>query len=345
MEGNSTATEPRSSEGCISAPCNSCLWLTWETQRRNISLAGKFGCKYIEIDYNSYPRIIRYLLSLLATCHKVIVWRPRIIFAQCPSIVLCTLLAFVKKIFSFIFIVDAHNSAIEFIDSPYLVLRQAAAFVMRSADIVLVSNSQLNEPVARCGGNPQPLPDPLPEIARHPLPANILELPKPLITLISTFASDEPIATFLEAAESYTDKAVFLITGRKKKAGDTLRFAGPRILFTDFLSQEDYDALITHSALLVDLTTRENCLVCGAYEAIEAGIPAILSNSAALRETFRRGFLFADNTVSSYRTAIGRFLENPEQYARDIAEFRNEFLTRWEEYFRDVRATLEKLSK
>ena len=48
--------------------------------------------------------------------------------------------------------------------------------------------------------------------------------------------------------------------------------------------------------VIIDLMTRQDCLAGGAYEAVAAGTPLIVSNSEVLRRQFSSGTLFTDNT-------------------------------------------------
>ena len=61
---------------------------------------------------------------------------------------------------------------------------------------------------------------------------------------------------------------------------------------------------------IIDLTTRENCLLCGAYEAVACGTPLILSNTKTLRNYFNSGSVYVDNTVESIQAGVEEMVAN-----------------------------------
>lgn len=312
------------------------LWLCWETQRRNEELARAFCCDYGHFDFSKDSSVLRYLKSIRETLRSFFSKNYQLVFAQCPSIVLVVLVSLIRMFKSFVLLIDAHNSAIEYAYSKNVFIRGAARFSFRRADFVIVSNELLSPLVSAAGGTPLVLADKVPEIPEQPLPARFESLPKPLITLIATYAADEPIEEFLQGASQSKSAFTLFITGSKKKAGPLLRFESEKIHFTDFLSFEDFDGLIQHSNLLVDLTTREHCLVCGAYEAVAVSVPALLSDSEALRETFPKGCLFAKNSANDYQRAIEEFLSNSEDYATQIRVLHREFPSFWQTQFEHI---------
>ena len=317
---------------------NSHVWFTWETQRRNQELADRFNAKYCRFDYSAFFRPFRYIRSSWLTLNELRSGRPRVVFAQCPSVVLVALLALLKPIFRYVFIIDAHNAAFD----ESLGVRQLSHFAIKRADAVIVSNDGLNSAVKSKGGLPLELPDRLPHLSP------IVEMPEKLqsqgllrLVLVASFADDEPISEFLEAANSFTDRIVVFVTGRRAKAGTALKFESESIRFTDFLSSEHFDSLIQTADLVVDLTTRDNCLVCGGYEAIAAGVPAMLSDNQASRETFSSGCLFVKNDVSSYRLGIEEFLESRARLQEQAVSFRSEFTIRWEKQAKLIEAHVD----
>jgi len=55
------------------------------------------------------------------------------------------------------------------------------------------------------------------------------------------------------------------------------------LTLTAFIDDNAYVTLLYSCDLIVDLTTREDCLVCGAYESVSAEKPLLLSDTTALR--------------------------------------------------------------
>ena len=69
------------------------------------------------------------------------------------------------------------------------------------------------------------------------------------------------------------------------------------MLFLPVTCQKDeYVSMLYSVDATIDLTNRENCLVCGAYESVAAGKPMILSKTQALMEYFNKGAVYVEHT-------------------------------------------------
>lgn len=313
------------------------VWFTWETQRRNAELANAFRAELCIFDFSSQGRLLRYAKSAWQTLRYLFQEKPLIVFAQCPSIVLCSLLAMMKYFLDFRFLIDAHNIAIESLSRKDL-LGSLHRFALSKADSVIVSNQALTSIVERHGGRPLVLPDKLPLIEKCDSP---LKDTVPILLFVCTFAADEPVEIFIQGALRNIghDFRVY-ITGKKSKAGQLLKNEGDRIHFTDFLPHKEYDRLLCSADLVIDLTTRENCLVCGGYEAISVTRPLMLSDHRVNREMFPKGCLFVKNTAEDYSQKLREFFENREKYEREIVEMKSDFLARWDSFYQNVEQSL-----
>ncbi len=96
------------------------------------------------------------------------------------------------------------------------------------------------------------------------------------VTLISTFASDEPIEIVLDAAKQLSEMRFFILgdTGLAKKS--LLVNAPGNVVFTGYLSGDDYWELLNSSQVLMVLTTAPESLLSGAVEGMALGKPLIL---------------------------------------------------------------------
>ena len=99
-------------------------------------------------------------------------------------------------------------------------------------------------------------------------------------------------------------------------------------MFCGRVPWERYDQLLRSVNGVIDLSTRERCLVCGAYEAVAAGKPMILSRTATLMGYFARGAVFTDNRVSdsphSIRQAILELRTREAELRAEVAILRRE---------------------
>ncbi len=285
------------------------VWVTWERQIRNQSMSARLGADFFQILYE-HSRTIRYIKSTLKTLKIFYTNRHSDIFVQNPSIVLSFIAVIFKKIFGIRLIIDAHNSGV----FPAKKLQFLADFVNRSADYVIVTNDGLAEYVRKIGGSPVILPDPLPRIVTRKDESsrwNVLTHPSALV--ICSWASDEPYCEVILAANSLPD-VTFYITGNSKGRETNCNSSLPKnIVLTGFVSENDYHILLENADIIVDLTTREDCLVCGAYEAISVGKPLVLSNTRALRNYFGDFAAYVDNDAESICAGIQAILRNYQE--------------------------------
>jgi hypothetical protein len=80
----------------------------------------------------------------------------------------------------------------------------------------------------------------------------------------------------------------------------------------------------------IDLTTREHCLVCGAYESVAVEKPMILSNTKALKDYFNRGAIYTEHTTESMRKAILEVVKKKTALAAQIKELKTTRRREWQ---------------
>lgn len=319
------------------------IWLTWETQRRNKPLADAFGAEYLRMDHSTKSAPVRYSLCCVQTIGALISRSPKIVFAQYPSLVLCLFCLVLRPIFRYRLVVDAHNICFEQATGKGL-LGFAARSILKKSDLVIASNLSLVETVKENGvefSEVAELPDALPDIEKCDFPESLGDRPDKLVSLISTFADDEPIEEVIKAFFDFLSKnsegeIKLFVTGRKSKAGSLLEYEGEEVQFTDYLAQEEFDGLIQSSDLIVDLTTRDDCLVCGAYEALAVQTPVLLSDTEALRSTFGDTALYTKNDSSSISSALTKFFADPNHYSTQQLQYIASFRADWQKHFENL---------
>ena len=87
------------------------IWITWELQRRNISMSKRFGAELYQWNVK-WPAILRYPLLALATVCVIAAKRPKVVFVQNPSVALAIVAGLWCKVFRPKLIVDAHNGGL-----------------------------------------------------------------------------------------------------------------------------------------------------------------------------------------------------------------------------------------
>ncbi len=305
------------------------LWVTWESQRRNESIASALGVPLYVFDFKD-NRIIRYVKCAYLTFKLFVSQKPDLVFCQNPSVVLALFSLLYMKLGRGKVCIDTHNAGLA-IDGQHWVFRKLGLFLQRNADLIIVTNSKLKKMVEANGGKAFVLPDNIPVIehvsGRFPFQhANNL-------TFICTYAADEPYQEVFKAAEIIESKRLDIgiyVTGKIPEHVDKSMLSKNTHLL-GFVAWEDFDLLLHSSDGIIDLTTRENCLVCGAYEAVSVNTPGILSDTEALREYFNLGFRFTNNESWDLAEKIIELVEDVTEMRKEIGALKISLTEQWQE--------------
>ncbi len=274
------------------------VWLTWERQTRNKSMADLLGAEYCEL-ISPYKGWRRYLQLSWKTLRLVAHQKPDVIFFQNPSIVLsllCTVLKIIRRnIFT---VADFHNCALD--KKKFYALNK---FISRKASLTLVTNRPLSYLVEEMGGNPFIFPDPIPSAHYTQNDATQNCNHRKFILFISSWADDEPIDQVCEAfinSELKNEGIALIITGKikaNKLSKPAEIYANHNVEFAGFVPEDNYWELLRSSIFNIDLTTRDDCMVCGAYESLSVHNTVLLSNNQPTMDYFKDAALYTDNSV------------------------------------------------
>lgn len=313
------------------------VWLTWETQPRNRSMARELGLPLHEFDFPG-SRVRRQLRALGATLRLLVTARPSVVFAPNPSLVLTYLLLACRAPFGFRLVTDAHYGGVVSVTGSRLVQRLLDVANAR-ADVVIVTTRAHADRVRRAGGRPFICPDPLPRIGDSPSrPAGMNGAEKSVL-FVCSFDLDEPFPAVFEAAAALARHGFTLFaSGRYSRAGLTAETV-PHAVLLGFVDRPTYDAYLRHVDVVLDLTTCEDCLVCGAYEAMAAGKPCVLSRTAALTDLFTHGTVFSSHDPDAIVNAVLSAYERRDVLGAQIAEWRERHRESIRERIASLRAT------
>lgn len=314
------------------------FWITWEKQVRNRGLSSSLNASYYEFNYN-LPRLLRYTLCLARTLKVLMRARGHIVFVQNPSIVLSVVAVILRPIMSYKLVVDAHNSAI-FPNTK--ALKVLSAFVFKHANYILVSNKNLVESVSfESREKVLVLPDPLPQFENIEY-LRSLEVDTKKIVFICSWAEDEPYFEVFDAAYKLPEFE-FYITGKLKGVELQYKREIPKnVILTGYLSDDEYHNLLATSSVIIDLTTRENCLVCGAYEALALERPFLISDKKAIREYFTAGCVYVDNTSTGIIQGIDELTANYNQLKDEVRTFSPKIQKAWDHALEKVNEAVHK---
>lgn len=321
------------------------IWLTWERQRRNRTLSEALEAHLYEFDHK-LPRIRRWLKAIGGTIGVLWRERPRYLFAQNPSLVLALIAVWYGRLTGRVVAIDAHNAGIfpffgragRFHRMMRPIMQRLAHYVMRKATVTIVSNPGLAGYVERVGGRAFVLPDPLPHLGSSSGADGAGDTPS--VLFICTWAADEPYAEVLKAAARLDPATRIYITGNSKGREQVVQPVPDNVILTGFVPEEEFVALLHRADAVMDLTTLDNCLVCGAYEAVAASKPMVLSDTEALRAYFRKGAVFARNDADSIAGAVRQVLADKARLDAEVVALKRELLESWQQQRADLELLL-----
>jgi glycosyltransferase involved in cell wall biosynthesis len=108
------------------------------------------------------------------------------------------------------------------------------------------------------------------------------------------------------------------------------------IVFTDFLSDQDYGRLLKESDLICVFTDRDHTMLRGAYEAIYLGKPVVLSSWDILKKNFPIGAVHVSNTVDGISNGIIQAMENIKVLTEEAIALRMSKLSIWNKNKKDI---------
>lgn len=312
------------------------LWIAWEHHLRNLGISEALNWRLVEIDLK-YSRLLRYPPLIFATFVAVLKERPDIVAGQNPSLVLSVLLILLRPLFRYTLVIDAHNAGIYPFEGRVNAFLRTARWIQKKADITVVTNEELAKEVLKNKGTPFVLPDRLPTVPAL-LDTFSLE-PGINVAYICTYVEDEPYREVLAAAQKLPVGITLYFTGRfnGKLAADLIP---KNVKLLGFLPEREYWSLLHSADIVMDLTLREHCLVCGAYEGVALGKPLVLSDTEALKSYFSKGCVYVKPCPNSIASGIKQATEKLSSMAAEVKSLRQELHHKWQRSLRKFKALL-----
>lgn len=291
------------------------IWITWHYQTRTRNLAKELNLDLHELFIRD-NLVKRHLFSSIWTIKKLFGIKPNVVFIQ-YSFLLLIITVLYKKVFRkhLSIIVDVHTKGLRRVlsgiaGSIFWFLKK---WSFSQSDLVIISNQGLIPDVVKFNSNYMILPDKIVEY-------NIVKeskFIKPYCVNISSFAIDEPVDEIFELSNKLNDFRIYW-TG---KSPDNVKRKGEQysnIIFTGYLSFEDYFALINEAEFVIVLTTEEDCLQSGAYEALGVNTPMVISDTKALNEFFGPSAVYTKHDPENLYKNIQYLIENKKTYLENI---------------------------
>ncbi|WP_193744982.1 glycosyltransferase [Marinimicrobium sp. LS-A18] len=272
------------------------------------------------------PWPLRYPFLIAKTTRILAMRKAKFVFVQNPSLVLALYASLIKWVLRFTLVVDFHNGGMYPLEGKSKLLNRIARLVARLSDVAIVSNDSLAETMTVWNARPIVFPDPIPTIY---FGKERKAMEDSYVLFICTWAKDEPFMEVIEAARILGDEYQIYITGKYEKSlnSEDLKDVPNNVKLLGFVSDDDYVNYLLSASVAIDLTLRESCLVCGAYEAISASVPMIVSEDKEARKIFSKGFLFTKNKALDIANSIKRSFEDRINLVEDIKLLKAERLS------------------
>lgn len=155
------------------------------------------------------------------------------------------------------------------------------------------------------------------------------------ITVINTFAGDEPLDVLLAAARQLPEVQLRILGDTARAPSALIEGAPPNVTFTGYLRDDAFWGLLRASNAVMTLTTTRYSLVSGGVETMALARPAILSRQPALTAYFTKGTVFVDHTADSMAAGIRQAMAQEQQLAGEMTELLAEKRARWEAVFQE----------
>jgi hypothetical protein len=257
--------------------------------------------------------------------------RPEVLLVQNPSLILAALGVAVRGVLGYRLIVDAHNEAVvPFINRQRWVKWGAPAATSRSSlrgfPVTYSCRSAPRTAANTCAIGSSAACVAISTTLNRPASG-------PVDIVAGGLGTRSGRGNALPPQPSTSAASWRLVTIVRSDLRITQRL---NVRFTGFLQEQDYWTLLRFADGIVDLTLMDDCLVCGAYEALALGKAMLLSNNAASVELFDTAAIFTDNTAADIRRALERLRLGRAQLEAEAERKRVEFAERWSASARDL---------
>lgn len=318
------------------------MWAPYE--KRSTHFARHLGATLHPVHYLRYKQPIyapfKYPPQCLKTWAILAQQRPTTVYVMNPPVFAAWSVYVYCRLAQAAMVMDTHPPALFSRKWGWSVPLQRA--LARRAFVNIVDQERFRRLFEGWGARAVVLSDPpvsLPAAARAEAPD-----PDFSVTVINTFARDEPLAPVLDAARRLPDVRFFVLGDAGRADKNLLRTAPGNVVFTGYLLGDAYWRRLSTSHCVMALTTYPHSLLGGAQEGMTAGRPLLLSNQPALTEFFTKGAVFVDHSAESIVQGIGAMRQQEQRLAADIAQLALEKQQAWETDFQELLAVVGRAS-
>jgi len=303
---------------------------------------------YLHYDWEERSRVHKAISYVLKSLRMVAILgrvKPDVFYVQAPPTIALYVAFLYSRLAHARYVVDAHNSMIYgsfWCRMPFwrLVLRKALLVLVHNE---FVANVALRERIP-CAVLMDRPPEVRPET--YQCPQSVTDnRPRPWVVVPCSYDADEPLAELRQATAMLPEVTFFMTWYREKLPPAFARNVGPNVVFTGFLPQSQFDALLAHADLILVLTTRDGTQPSGASEALAFGKALVISDLQIIRSLFPAGAVYIDNQASAIAKGIRTGLSQKEQLETEMKLFLTEKMSRWRRQFAELSRVLSGVSQ
>jgi glycosyltransferase involved in cell wall biosynthesis len=280
--------------------------------------AAQYGSHYVTVPFKYLSQTIKTLCILFRE-------RPAVVFVMTPPVVACFPAWLYARLTGAAYVIDAHTAA--FTDPRWKTLLFIHKWFSRAARTTIVTNEYMQGIIEGWDASATIVRD-VPVCFAEPTQTKLEGARN--MTFVCTFTPDEPIELFLRAAARLPEVS-FHVTGNYRRADPRIIESRPaNVRLTGFLADADYVALLLASDAIICLTTGDNTMQRGAYEAVYLGRPVITSNFGLLRRHFCKGTVHVDMNEDAIVDGVRRMYADLARFEKEVRELRGERLRDWQ---------------
>lgn len=318
------------------------IWIDWVYDGRSQNLADRFGVRYFPLGYFSkrpglFFVFLRYFLASINMIFLLASRNPKIIIMTGSPPFPHFIVYLLSKIKNIKYVIDTHSGYFD--DKKFDIFPKLRKKIMADAFFHIVTNDAHKNIVEENNGTAYILGVLLED--SNNIKGHNFEKNKNFVW-VSGYHYDEPLDIVFDVAKAVPDVNIY-ITGNIQKAPKLFREKCElfeNVILTGFMPEEKYISYIKGSTAVIALTTRDNTMQRGAYEALSYNIPIITSNWNLLKGSFFKGAIHINNTAIELRSAIRSICDNLDNFRKDIQELNEIHRRTFDEKITEIRRML-----
>ncbi|MDR0797845.1 MAG: glycosyltransferase [Nitrososphaerota archaeon] len=260
-----------------------------------------------------------YIRAAFKSLKSILHQKPRVLLLQLPQGPLLLEAYFLKRLIGCKIIADVHTGFLINTDWKGLILNAPFVKLLAFADVIVAHNEIQLEIIPKDARNKTIVVyDPWNFIAT----GNKRDKQENYMVFPASFASDEPLKEVIEAINASEYPLKLYITGDWKRAPELKRYTSEKIQFTGFLSNKEFDNLLSNASAVITGTTREYTTLMSAWEAIAYNKPLAITATKTLKAIYAHYAVFYDwkNRQSIIRALQEISIAKPNPKNREALE-------------------------